>query len=750
MPTSLSQTLSTSNPKPIIRNTIKPLENTSPSSQPKDIRKLEMATATEPAAIANSISKTVSSNGKPISSSSESHKPPKPSGSPPPSSASPQPNKNSLKHQGQNNEPSSSNTHEENHDIPDAKTNEVDSSDGPSVDPDKTLTLSHTDASTNNTPTTSLLDNTNPDDPQTHDESLTAKPKESSEDNLPPIALKDSIPDDSISFIQPDKLPVVDHNDIAEAKKGLQKPPSTSSLSSLSSSDPENENDDSFLDKPFASDSPTNALPGSSLPDNDNTSELSDPPDSEAETERLGAAELHELDRIRIEAERNGDNEPGSVTVLPIPDPNQSLDLPETSSANNDASNNEDDEQNPPTKKRRRSIVQEPNKKLKIDENESLPITESVLDVQPQPEDHKANLHETPHEASIKPDTTEKHTSPPLETSPKNKTEKTNEGEGKDDNNTKLIQDTIPDEVKEDNVLEPTALKSKTGDEDALLISDAGDAIDNSKQSEEENATEEELLARQQAERKEAISLLTDIEVEFAALRDQIHSDRMARCYAEIEMCAEGTHPDLERAWSDIQSVRENRIQQAEKRRRYQRVCIDIQTRASREQLHQQFLKDRAEIRSKMLLNTTEEWYCVNRERRLMDSMVPEYGFRPPLDPTVQKRHLDLYNREVSRLYDVSQREGFPSAPAMAAGTEEEIEDDFRQIAMSPYYHRNNPGYGYSQSFPPRDGFTHENEITGPQPSPGPMQHQSQPPQTNGHQHHHHFHHHHHHHRHNF
>lgn len=54
--------------------------------------------------------------------------------------------------------------------------------------------------------------------------------------------------------------------------------------------------------------------------------------------------------------------------------------------------------------------------------------------------------------------------------------------------------------------------------------------------------------------------MLTDIEVEFAKLRDQLDNNKMARYVAEIEMCAEGTHPDLEKACSDIQSVQHERV----------------------------------------------------------------------------------------------------------------------------------------------------------------------------------------------
>lgn len=205
--------------------------------------------------------------------------------------------------------------------------------------------------------------------------------------------------------------------------------------------------------------------------------------------------------------------------------------------------------------------------------------------------------------------------------------------------------------------------------------------------------SDEEIQAAQQAERKEALMMLTDIEVEFAKLRDQLDNNKMARYVAEIEMCAEGTHPDLEKACSDIQSVQHERIRRAELRRKYQRICIDIQTRASREHLHQQFMKDRSDIRTKLLSKTTEEWYQVNRERRLMDSMVPEFGFRPPLDRLSQHRELESYNSQVTLFSDIHKAYGFPAAPEMKPSTDEEIEEDFRLFALGA--NRNHEFYYY-------------------------------------------------------
>lgn len=208
----------------------------------------------------------------------------------------------------------------------------------------------------------------------------------------------------------------------------------------------------------------------------------------------------------------------------------------------------------------------------------------------------------------------------------------------------------------------------------------------------DENKTVATVEEAVQVLRKEAISCLTEIEVEFAKLRDRIHADKMARFVAEIEMCAEGTHPELESFYDQIQTLRDAKIRRAEQKRKYARVCIDNQTRAARDQLHQQFLKDQADARSTLLLQTTEEWYRVNRERRVMDALVPDFGYRTSSDPSILAQERAALDFEVKNLDEISKHIGFPAAPPIKSGTEDEVEEDLQMLGIigytsSPAYH---------------------------------------------------------------
>lgn len=183
-------------------------------------------------------------------------------------------------------------------------------------------------------------------------------------------------------------------------------------------------------------------------------------------------------------------------------------------------------------------------------------------------------------------------------------------------------------------------------------------------------------------QRKEAISLLTDIEVEFAKVRDTLYDDRMKRFEAEIEMCIDGSHPELADYFQQIAKYRDHKLKLAKFRRDYQLRCIDNQTHAARDQLHQQFMKDKGDSKVLLLLETTREWYKVNRERRSMDSLTPEFSFRPPATRAAQvDAHLAI-NSEVARLQGLSNYVGFPAAPEMKTANYEELQEDLGAMGI--------------------------------------------------------------------
>lgn len=644
----------------------------------------------------------------------------------------------------------------------------------------------------------------------------------------------DAFPDDQFHTIPPNDHPVVDHDDILPSNSQAvpAKPPSTSSLSSLSSSDPEIDTDN-FLSKNIEGSSPSKDLDPHSA---DLISDLSDPIDSEAETERLGAAELGLLDHVEIRRRRLSSNaaEDGS-TAHDAYLSNGAANGQETQGMSGVALV-EDAEDAPvlpsPSKKRWHSPPNssnngdKPTKKIKLDEtadSEKQQGGESWKSIGPTqgdiliPDFDDASSSATASTTAVKNDNTEETTSPVCKNSAKtnsssasssgsNSTITTATSNDDDDSlsaaalttvtnssnnttdtagsdaitylNTTNKSATTPEKACNGVIIElqdsneslsaissgdSESLSTKPAHEDpskeqnghsnrpatdtkdsSALGSIAAELQANNNTNDNpsddvdmemdkqnrKKQSDEEMMAAQQAIRKEAISFLTDIEIGFARLRDEMHTNQMARYMAEIEMCAEGTHPELEDVYNEIQRVRDERIRNAEQRRKYQRICIDIQTRAGREQHHQQFLKDQAEIRSRLLLNTTEEWYRVNRERRLMDAMVPEYGFRPSQVPEVQERQMQAYLGEVKVLSEISRTHGFPAAPEMRPSTEQEIEDDLQQMArfanpggagLAPPLGQQQQQQQQANGIYPR--HLHHHALQAPPPPPPPHHH---------------------------
>lgn len=186
----------------------------------------------------------------------------------------------------------------------------------------------------------------------------------------------------------------------------------------------------------------------------------------------------------------------------------------------------------------------------------------------------------------------------------------------------------------------------------------------------------------EQRQRQAAIEFLTEIEIDFAKLRDQLHDDKMKRYMAEMDMCADGTHPELEPVYARIARRRDDKIELARRHLEYKRRCIAIQTRACREQLHQQFMKEIADSRAALLLRTTEEWYRVNRERRAMDTLVPEYTYRAADSPTAQLHEFASVNHEIALLTGISKYIGFPAAPEIKPLSEDELQDDLYALGL--------------------------------------------------------------------
>ncbi|KAG5362324.1 Transcriptional regulatory protein [Yarrowia sp. C11] len=237
------------------------------------------------------------------------------------------------------------------------------------------------------------------------------------------------------------------------------------------------------------------------------------------------------------------------------------------------------------------------------------------------------------------------------------------------DNEHEDDKEEVTKDEKEDNEEEEDEDKEEEGD------GEGDDAEDRDKEDSPADADKVDM-------RPAAMTSLAEIEVDFAKLRDFMFKEKMAAFEVEMGLCVKGTHPELHAVYEHISKMREDKIKLAKTRRKYKLQCINNQTRASRVQIHQQFLKDQGDARSGLLLKTTEEWYRVNRERRAMDLMVPDYGYTIPESKSEQIHQRNAQVNEISLLSGISKYVGFPAAPVISQATEDETAEDLTALGL--------------------------------------------------------------------
>lgn len=131
--------------------------------------------------------------------------------------------------------------------------------------------------------------------------------------------------------------------------------------------------------------------------------------------------------------------------------------------------------------------------------------------------------------------------------------------------------------------------------------------------------------------RQDALAELTNIEVEFAQLRQSLYENKLSKLQNELQMCLDGSHPQLQTYYQKIASIRDFKLKRMYQRQKYELECIDTETRATRTFIHQDFYRKVSDLKHKLLGNTTQKWYDINKERREMDVVVPEVNYHVPI-----------------------------------------------------------------------------------------------------------------------
>lgn len=124
-----------------------------------------------------------------------------------------------------------------------------------------------------------------------------------------------------------------------------------------------------------------------------------------------------------------------------------------------------------------------------------------------------------------------------------------------------------------------------------------------------------------------AIEELISIESSFAELRDKLFQDKLNLLEHELQLCLEGSHPELSKIYYKINQFHQDGLKQANSNLNYKLKCIDVGTVATRTSIHQNFLKKLMDYKNDLIGDTTSLWYKINKERNQLDQLVPDYNF---------------------------------------------------------------------------------------------------------------------------
>lgn len=127
--------------------------------------------------------------------------------------------------------------------------------------------------------------------------------------------------------------------------------------------------------------------------------------------------------------------------------------------------------------------------------------------------------------------------------------------------------------------------------------------------------------------RKLAISELISIENDFSYLRDKLYNDKLSLLEHEMELCLDGSHPELLQIYYKVNEFYQQNIKISNSTLNYSLKCINTETMATRTGIHQDFMKKLTDMKNDMVAETTSLWYKINRERNYLDQIVPDYNF---------------------------------------------------------------------------------------------------------------------------
>ncbi|KTW26837.1 uncharacterized protein T551_03299 [Pneumocystis jirovecii RU7] len=237
---------------------------------------------------------------------------------------------------------------------------------------------------------------------------------------------------------------------------------------------------------------------------------------------------------------------------------------------------------------------------------------------------------------------------------------------------------------------------SKSDIDDDSAQSKINPCIDNESTAEEEiiesimeeddtniNAEDDNLDEERYQKKKDAIAALTQIEIQFAKLRDKLYENQISYLDKEVDLVNKGIHPELSSLMEKITERRKRKYDIAVAFRDMLIKSIKDEFIAHQYEIQSNFLESKRKLREKILLRTGKKCFQIYHERRLMEtSLVPEYGFSIPNKRSVQLKHRRAHELEVTFLAGLKAYIGFPAAPEIKNASKDEIMQDLEEMRI--------------------------------------------------------------------
>ncbi|KAG1444218.1 hypothetical protein G6F56_010387 [Rhizopus delemar] len=181
-----------------------------------------------------------------------------------------------------------------------------------------------------------------------------------------------------------------------------------------------------------------------------------------------------------------------------------------------------------------------------------------------------------------------------------------------------------------------------------------------------------------QQRHKEALDALTQIELEFARLRDKMYQEKMTELNDEANMIANGTHPELVTLMTEIEDKKGKRISSAEAWRRHQYDNFKRQYEGFEYQANIHFMSEKNALRRELLSSINGKKWSVESERKKLHEL-PDRLFPDGREMILHKRET---KEETSELIDIKESIGFPMAPNPRGLRSQDIDEDLRLLGI--------------------------------------------------------------------